>query len=274
VFPLRVTTMAARAVCRLCPDKMPLLPDKSTPLEVNGTNTCVGSDGKVLSEKTLGVMNQDIESAVETATQLFQALETHEATEKECKPRCELTPKEALQQKIKDMTNDVLSATDVVIVEPDGVADCKRLVYVPFTKELFEVSKRAGKGCVTKASIGTLMPRVRLGSRTLVVGSPEFLTALDREATDVLDTLTNGELQKLLAKEKTTSPEAAEKEAAVLGGPLAQVLHVMFGWELSHIYDSKYMSALFNAGIKVSTTGCKSGPRKNLLAAALALDDL
>jgi hypothetical protein len=218
-------------------------------------------------------MSADIDAAVETAQVLFQSLKTHEATVKECKPRCELTPKEALKQKIEDMKNDVLSATDVVIVEPEGI-DCERLMYLPFTKQLHEASKRAGKGCVTRASIGTLMPRVRLGSRTLVVGSPEFLTALDREATDVLDTLTYGELQKLLAKEKTTSPEAVEKEAAVLGGPLAQVLHVMFGWALSHIYDSKYMSALFNAGIKVSTTGCKSGPRKNLLAAALALDDL
>ncbi len=242
-------------------------------MEVDGAITCVGGDGKVLSDETLTYMSADIDAAVETAQLLFDSLRTHEATVKECKPRCELTPKEALKQKIEDMKNDVLSATDVVIVEPEGI-DCERLMYLPFTKQLHEASKRAGKGCVTRASIGTLMPRVRLGSRTLVVGSPEFLTALDREATDVLDTLTYGELQKLLAKEKTTSPEAVEKEAAVLGGPLAQVLHVMFGWALSHIYDSKYMSALFNAGIKVSTTGCKSGPRKNLLAAALALDDL
>jgi hypothetical protein len=251
---------------------MPAISEGSL-LEVDGAITCVGGDGKVLSDETLTYMSADIDAAVETAQLLFDSLRTHEATVKECKPRCELTPKEALKQKIEDMKNDVLSATDVVIVEPEGI-DCERLMYLPFTKQLHEASKRAGKGCVTRASIGTLMPRVRLGSRTLVVGSPEFLTALDREATDVLDTLTYGELQKLLAKEKTTSPEAVEKEAAVLGGPLAQVLHVMFGWALSHIYDSKYMSALFNAGIKVSTTGCKSGPRKNLLAAALALDDL
>jgi hypothetical protein len=241
---------------------------EGTPLEVNTTNTCLGGDGKVLSEDTLVFMNADIDVAVEVAQVLFQSLKTHEATVKECKPRCELTPKEALKQKIEDMKNDVLSATDVVIVEPEGI-DCERLMYLPFTKQLHEASKRAGKGCVTRASIGTLMPRVRLGSRTLVVGSPEFLTALDREATDVLDTLTYGDLQKLLAKEKKISPEAAQKEAAVLGGPLAQVLHVMFGWELSHIYDSKYMSALFNAGIKESKTQCKSTPRGSLVAEAL-----
>jgi hypothetical protein len=233
-------------------------------------NTCVGGDGKVLSPDTIDYMTKDMQVAAATALSLFEQLLTEgAAVEKECKARCELTPEEAMDQKIKDMQNDVLSATDVVIVEPDG-ADCVRKVYVPFTNELFETSKRAGKGCVTKASIGTLMPRVRLGSRTLVVGSPEFLTALDREATDVLDTLTYGELQKLLAKAKTIGDsDAVKKEAAVLGGPLAQVLHVMFGWELSHIYDSMYMFALFNAGIKVSKPGCKSVPRKNLLAAAL-----
>ncbi len=268
VFPLRTTCVTARSIHMLCPDKAVTLEGSTTPIAVEAATTCM-KEGKVLSADTLRAIGQDIISAIDDFKTLVTRLKTTApATAKTCKDRCTpTTPREVLARKVEDMDREVKSALHLCVVEPDG-GDCIRKVFVPFTKELFEASKRATGGCLTKASVEALMPKVTVGSRTFVVGSKQFLAALDREAVEVLHSITHKELQQLLSTEKNDSK--VKEEAAVLGGPLAQTLHVLFGWKLEHIYDSMYMFAVFNAGIKTKSADCKSATRETSALLALS----
>jgi hypothetical protein len=226
-------------------------------------------EGKVLSKETLDEITNDMTNGAVKFTELITALNVAPSlTSKDCSKHCAPTSdKEVIQRKVEDMDRVVKSALHLCVVEPDD-DDCQRKVYTPFTKELHEASMRAANNCLTKASVEALMPKVTVGSRTFVVGSKQFLAALDREAVEVLHSITHKELQTLLNKEKALG--GVEKEAAILGGPLAQTLHVLFGWSLDHIYDSMYMFAVFNAGIKTKTDDCKSVKRERVMSAALS----
>jgi hypothetical protein len=267
VFPLRTTCVTARSIHMLCPDKAVTL-DGSTAIAVEAATTCM-KEGKVLSAETLSAITTDITGAISAFQALVTQLKiTAPATAKKCNDRCAATtPREVLARKLEDMDREVKSALHLCVVEPDG-GDCIRKVFVPFTTELQKASVRATGECLTKASVEALMPKVTVGSRTFVVGSKQFLAALDREAVEVLHSITHKELQQLLNTEKKA--DKVKEEAAVLGGPLAQTLHVLFGWNLEHIYDSMYMFAVFNAGIKTKSLDCKSATRETSALLALS----